>query len=65
MLGRRRRRWANIGPTLGRIFVFAGYVYKYDLRFENKISRSYNTLVMYVQILLASVVVVSSSSCTL
>ena len=25
MLGRRRRRWANIGPTLGRCVVFAGY----------------------------------------
>ena len=24
MLGQRRRRWTNIGPTLGRCFLFAG-----------------------------------------
>ena len=27
MLGQRRRRWANIGQTLGRCVVFAGMFY--------------------------------------
>ena len=26
MLGQRRRRWANIGTTLGRCLTFAGYI---------------------------------------
>ena len=34
MLGQRRRRWPNIGSTLGRCLVFAGpvpYIYHYHL----------------------------------
>ena len=29
MLGRRCRRWANIGPTLGQCVVFAGQAFRY------------------------------------
>ena len=48
MLDQRRRRWANIGPTLGRCVVFAGWATLFQFPAGGKYSIMYRGVSVYI-----------------